>query len=169
MPPSDESSPAPPDLVAIPTRTQRRALDWSLVLASQEIQAVIQHDDESGWVLFVSRAEHERALATIAQYRRENLHWPWQRPVLQSGLLFDWSSALWVLLTGLFHWYGSAVATGLREQGVMDRTAVALGEWWRLFTAELLHAGLQLNVVIIKIPNGITFSSSAVQPPAAIR
>lgn len=112
-------------------------MDWSLALVSQGIESVIRHEPEGGWQLFVATVDAERALATIEQFRRENLRWPWRRKVGRRGTLFDGASLLWVLLTGAF-FFGSA--SGFRASGIMDAAAVAKGEWWRLFTAEVLHA-----------------------------
>lgn len=133
----------PPDspCARIPARTRRQAMDWGLVLASQSIEAVIEEQPETGWALVVSREDYERATAVIDQYRRENLRWPWRQPVSKSGLLFDWGSAAWVLLTIIFFWL-SRTRTDLLNNGIMNGAAVAQGEWWRLFTATLLHGDL---------------------------
>jgi rhomboid protease GluP len=125
--------------LCIPTRTRQRAMDWSLALVSQGIESVIHHEPEGGWQLVVAAADAERALATIEQFRRENLRWPWRRTVWHGRALFDWASLLWVLLTGLFFLEPSS---GFRAAGIMDTAAVAKGEWWRVFTAEVLHADL---------------------------
>jgi len=127
------------DVARIPTRSERRAMDWSLVLASQGIQAVIENDPEAGWLLLVPVEEYERAKAAIAQYRRENVRWPWQQRVASAGTIFDWASALWVVLTWIFFQFETTLP-GWRDAGVVDSGAVTRGEWWRLFTAELLHA-----------------------------
>ncbi len=115
-------------------------MDWSLVLASQGIEHTIEHDDASGWRLAVAEADHEQALAHIHQYRLENLHWRWRRPV-QPGLFFDWSCLAWMLLV-IFFFAWSETRADLRALGQMDGTALAHGEWWRLFTATWLHADL---------------------------
>jgi membrane associated rhomboid family serine protease len=39
----------------------------------------------------------------------------------------------------MFFWFESA-RPAVRDAGVMDSIALVHGEWWRLFTAELLHA-----------------------------
>lgn len=133
----------------IPARSRRQAMDWSLVLASQGIEHVIEQPEETGWALAVAAADQEASLAAIRQYRLENRHWRWRRPILQPGLFFDWSSATWVLLTiGVYGW--SEVRADLRSLGRMDGAALAQGEWWRLFTATLLHgdlAHLAMNAV----------------------
>ncbi|HXI70599.1 MAG TPA: rhomboid family intramembrane serine protease [Verrucomicrobiae bacterium] len=125
----------------IPARNRRQAMDWSLVLASQGIEHILEHDEANGWSLAVSEADHEQALAHIHQYRLENLHWRWRRPVFQRGLFFDWSCLAWVLLV-IFFFAWSEARADLRTLGRMDGTALAHGEWWRLFTATWLHADL---------------------------
>ena len=125
----------------IPARNRRQAMDWSLVLASQGIEHVIGHDDATGWTLAVSAADHEKALAQIHQYRLENRHWRWRRPVFQPGLFFDWSSLVWVSLNIFFYGWSEA-HPGFRPAGMMDGGALTQGEWWRLFTATWLHADL---------------------------
>lgn len=125
----------------IPARNRRQAMDWSLVLASQGIEHVIEQDEATGWALAVSSADHEPALAQIREYRLENHRWRWRQPVFQAGLFFDWSSLLWVALN-LFFYRWSESRADLRMVGMMDGTALAHGAWWRLFTATWLHADL---------------------------
>lgn len=135
--------------VRIPARSRRQALDWSLVLASQGIAHAVEHDETTGWALAVAGADHEKAITQIRLYIIENRQWRWRRPVIQPGLFFDWSSAAWVFLNILFFWWSDARAD-LRTRGMMDGVAVAHGQWWRLFTATWLHAGiphLALNMV----------------------
>jgi hypothetical protein len=109
-------------------------MDWSLVLASQGIEHTTACDEATGWSLAVAKADHENALAQIRLYRMENLQWRWRQPVFQAGLFFDWSSLAWVLLNIMFFWWSEARAD-LRTMGMMDGTALAHGQWWRLFTA----------------------------------
>ena len=116
-------------------------MDWSLVLASQGIEHIIDRDETAGWMLAVAEADHEKALNQIHQYRLENRRWRWRQPVFQPGLFFDWRSLAWVLLNVFFYWCSEARAD-LRMTGMMDGAALAQGEWWRLFTATWLHADL---------------------------
>ena len=137
-----EAQPQPdPTAARIPARNRRRAMDWSLVLASQGIETVIEDNPERGWTLVVAAADLARAQAAIEQYRRENLRWPWRRQVSESGLLFDGAAVLWVILNAAFFWL-NGTSSDLRPAGAMDVTALKHGEWWRLFTAEWLHADL---------------------------
>jgi rhomboid protease GluP len=116
-------------------------MDWSLVLISQGIQTIIHHSDEGGWSLMVASRDLTPAVRVLRQYRLENTRWPWRQTLFDRDLLFDWGCLGWVLLIGVFFWI-SENAADLRTAGMMDRLAVTTGEWWRLFTAVLLHADL---------------------------
>lgn len=116
-------------------------MDWSLVLASQGIEHVIDWDEATGWTLAVSAVDHEKALTAIRLYREENLHWRWRRPIFQPGLFFDWSSLVWVWLVLLFYEWSEA-RPDLHAVGMMTRAALAHGEWWRWFTAIWMHADI---------------------------
>jgi rhomboid protease GluP len=135
-----QPSPQPLD-ARISVHTRRQAMDWSLVLASQGIEHVIDRDESTGWTLAVSAVDHEKALTVIRLYREENLHWRWRRPVFQPGLFFDWSSLAWVWLVILFYGWSEA-RPDFRNVGMMTGAALAHGEWWRLFTATWLHADI---------------------------
>ena len=116
-------------------------MDWSLVLVSQGIETAIDYsEDGAGWGVLVNLEDYEKARDAIRLYRLENLRWPWRRELFQPGLLFDWGSLAWVLLIVLFFWLGRRVDLG--SAGMMDSSAVARGEWWRLFTAVWLHADI---------------------------
>ncbi len=127
-------------------------MDWSLVLASQGIECIIDRPEATvgrasslsleprstgGWGLLVAQNDHASALKAIQQYRLENRNWPWQQRVLQPGILFDWGSLAWTFLIVFFFWLDTRI--GLHAAGVMDTTAAAHGQWWRLFTAVWLH------------------------------
>jgi membrane associated rhomboid family serine protease len=135
--------------VLIPARNRRQAMDWSLVLASQGIEHRIDQDETTGWTLAVAAADHAAALSHVNQYRLENRHWRWRRPIFQPGLFFDWSSLGWVLLIlGFYGW--SDRRADLRSLGMMNHAALTQGEGWRLFTATWLHADvahLAMNAV----------------------
>lgn len=137
--PLETHEPAESPTARIPARSRSQAMDWSLVLASQGIEHVVEPQDQSGWGLRVAGTEHELALAAIRQYQSENRHWPWRKAIPHSGEVFDWGVIGWVLLNVTFY-YVSNRQPGWRSAGIMDGAAVAHGEWWRLFTATLLHA-----------------------------
>lgn len=115
-------------------------MDWSLVLASQDIESTIEFKPEvNGWGLLVQDNDLQGAQEAIRLYRIENRRWGWRHQITQTGLLFDWAGAFWVLLLLVFFWISDA-QTGLRAAGMMEATKVAQGQWWRLFTAIWLHA-----------------------------
>jgi rhomboid protease GluP len=125
----------------IPMRSRRQAMDWSLVLASQDIEVAIDYsDDGAGWGLLVASADLERSIKALRKYHLENRQPAWQQEVLHSGLLFDWVSLGWVLLAVLLFYLDNE--SGLKIAGRMDSVLVAHGQWWRLFTAIWLHADI---------------------------
>jgi rhomboid protease GluP len=135
------TDPTPSAPARLPARSHRQALDWSLVLASQGIEHSLDHSEAHGWGLLVAPELHPAALAVIRQYRLENRRWPWRRPLPRTHEIFDWGVLAWVLLTIVF--FGlSRERPGLEAAGIMQGTALAHGEWWRAFTATLLHADL---------------------------
>jgi membrane associated rhomboid family serine protease len=118
-------------------------MDWSLVLASQGIENTISHqpptiDSPPGWSLVVPAQDVERALEAIHLYQLENRRWPWRQRVLSPGLVFDWTSLLWVVLVCLFYFINE-LHPDLRSAAIMNGAQVGAGQWWRLFTAIWLH------------------------------
>jgi rhomboid protease GluP len=130
-----------PAVARIPARSRHQAMDWSLVLASQGIEPTIEYaEDGAGWGLLVSEPDYEPSLKALRQYQLENRRRPWRQDVFGAGILFDWGSLAWVFLLGLFYWLNTGGE--FEAAGIMDGTAVAHGQWWRLFTAMWLHADL---------------------------
>lgn len=122
----------------INARSQKQAMDWSLVLLSQGIESTIEQPAEDhGWGLLIEPTHYAPGLQILRQYQFENRGWPWQQQVFRPGVLFDWGAVPLVLLMGVFYWLD--VHSGLRNQGLMDSSAVLRGEWWRPFTAVWLH------------------------------
>ena len=123
----------------IPVRSRRQAMDWSLVLLSQEIESVIDYSQEDDtWALTVAPEHYDKALAALQQYQLENRGWAWRQTLPVPGWRFDWSCTAWLFLVLVFYWLQGQVA--LQPAGVMDSQAVRAGQWWRLFTAVWLHA-----------------------------
>lgn len=116
-------------------------MDWSLVLASQGIDVVIDHSAETGWGLIVPASDYDRATSAIRQYVQENRGWRWRQPMFRDQVVFDWMSLGWVLAIAVVYW-ATVRVPGLRSAGMMDGHAVVHGQWWRLFTGMFLHADL---------------------------
>ncbi len=117
-------------------------MDWSLVLASQQVEAtILPPGDSSGWRLLVPETDATRALEAIRLYQAENRHWRWRQKILQGAVVFDWTSLLWVVLLVTFFWF-SQTHPSLRDAALMQATAVSRGQLWRLFTAMWLHADI---------------------------
>ena len=134
----------------IPARNRRQALDWGLVLASQGIEPVIERS-EHGWLLLVAPQDYARAQAALRQYQHENRGWGWRQELPWPEITFHRGAFVWCLLLASFYWLNSVSGSRLESLGVMDRTAVADGSWWRLFTATMLHfdlAHLMANLAI---------------------
>jgi len=125
----------------IPARSRRQVMDWGLVLASQEIEAIIERT-EDGWGLVVEERDYERAQAALRQYRAENVGWRWKQQLPGSGLAFHWGAVVWVGAMAAFYYWTMAAFPQLQGAGMMDNRRVAAGEWWRLFTAITLHENL---------------------------
>ena len=68
----------PPAPLFIPARSKREAMDWSLVLISQQIQSTVDHDEE-GWVVLVEPEDFDRASSLLKQWQLENRGWRWRR------------------------------------------------------------------------------------------
>lgn len=130
-----------PPAARIPARSRQQAMDWSLVLASQGIEHVLDHSEELGWSLITEEAHHSAALSAIRQYRVENRRWPWQNTIPKTSEVFDWFALAWVLLTVVFYWLSDQRAS-IEGAGIVNGVEVAGGEWWRLFTATMLHANI---------------------------
>src|SRR5436305_14238213 len=123
------------DVAVIECRSQAQALDWSLVLISQGIESVIARREIDGvWTLEIAAEDWTRATESIAAYERENAT-PWRQELKWTGMLFDGGAVLWFAAAVLFHWYVGNSATDLKSCGIVDRSAILQGEWWRVFTA----------------------------------
>jgi membrane associated rhomboid family serine protease len=132
-----------PAFTAITVRSERQAMDWSLVLVSQGIDATIERDPEANtWQLVVNAPDYSRAIHALRQYRAENQRRAWRQELPWTALIFDWRSAV-VMLSLVFLYAVEATGRGdLSAAGMMDNRAVHSGQWWRLFTAVMLHGDL---------------------------
>jgi len=117
-------------------------MDWSLALISQGIAATIKHDPAgAGWQLEVSAQDGQKAFQTLRQYHQENRGWPWHNAIPLTRARFDWFGLTWGLLLAWCFWLES-VNPDFKRAGIMDTSAVLAGQWWRVFTAIMLHADL---------------------------
>jgi rhomboid protease GluP len=124
----------------IPTASERQAMDWSLVLVSQGIESVIEHDPESGrWQIAVNPADVSRAVDVIHLYTLENRRRRWQLAVPGTGLLFDWRCLACLLFFVMIFAYEPNDQGKLHEAGLLKPDEVRAGQWWRVFTAVTLH------------------------------
>jgi rhomboid protease GluP len=123
----------------IRARNHRQALDWSLVLASQGIEATLLQEPEGGFLLAVPVDQETAARSAIEIYQNENRRWRWQRRIPTTPLIFHWGSTGWVLVMMAMAALSVSV-NGLYEEGRMSGSAVSAGQLWRLVTATMLHA-----------------------------
>ncbi len=138
----------------IPARTRRQAMDWSLVLASQGIEATIHRDELRQWMLLVSPIDHTRALESIRLYRQENRHWDWRQPLPWSGVTYHWGAVVVCLLLAFIH-QAAAASPVLQGHWEFRSESFAAGQWWRLFTAVLLHA--DVAHLLANVTTGVVF------------
>jgi len=124
----------------LPAPSRQKAMDWSLVLASQGIAHFIASPDEAGkWSLRIASVDVSRASKSIREYEAENRTRPWQQPYLEGRIVFDWVALVWVVALIVIHALSESHPL-LKKSGVMHGTDVSHGEWWRLVTATMLHA-----------------------------
>lgn len=139
----------------MPARSERQALDWALVLASQGIEAAIEAPNGDGpWTLRVPSAERARALEAIRLYRRENRRFAWRRELPPTSLVFHNAVLIWAV--GLIVLHG--LQSPLLEPGRFDTAQFRQGAWWRAFTATTLHsdvAHLAANTLTGSVPLGL--------------
>jgi rhomboid protease GluP len=136
-------SSAPEVYARIAAHSKRQAMDWSLVLASQDIHPIISPPEESrAWGLLVEPEQYERALAAIQQYRTENRGWAWRHELPGAALEVHAGALFWCLFLAFWDWVATFAWPVLDPSGRMDSVAVRAGEWWRVFTALMLHADL---------------------------
>jgi membrane associated rhomboid family serine protease len=130
----------PPTVIS--AYSKRQVMDWSLVLASQDIPSTIVQTEPTGWGLLVEPQDYERALSSIQQYRLENRRWGWRQPLPWSEATFHWGALGWCTFLVVMHWLSVTDLQSFRSTGAFKTDLVAHGEWWRTFSAMLLHANL---------------------------
>lgn len=116
-------------------------MDWSLVLASQDIPTQIERVSDRHWLLVVSASDQGRALEAIRLFRLENRGWRWRKEVLGYDLTLHWGGILWCVLLAVIFDLGEDFPS-LQSAWILKSNLVSAGELWRIFTAQLLHADL---------------------------
>jgi rhomboid protease GluP len=138
-------------------------MDWSLVLISQGIECRIEPETaEHGWQLVLQPEDVIRAIQTLRFYRQENKKHIWSQTEPWTGLVFDWRAVLWSLLLVFIFLLIEGKYGYAKEAGLMVSEKAGKGEWWRLFTAVMLHANLPhliSNVTIGSIFLGFAMGS----------
>src|SRR5258705_3819794 len=138
-------------LSSLPTRSQEQAREGSLVLLSQGIESAIALSDDTGkWEIEVDPIHFSPAVRILRQYTVEN-----KKVVVRekpaAPLVFDWGNSWFFTLLVVLFVLMETRAPGIRDLGAMQTSAFVQGQWWRPFTAILLHHNpphLAANVVI---------------------
>lgn len=140
--PQPEPSPSPA-LAEIVALSRRQAMDWSLALASQGIEAtILRAPERERWLLLVPPQEHQRAMETIRLYRAENRGWGWRKELPGADLEIHWGGLAFCFVLIAMHLAQASDLPILRERGMNTSVLVKGGEWWRVFTAMYLHSDL---------------------------
>ena len=159
MPPMTPSA-LPAALSEIAAFSHRQAMDWSLVLASQGIEATIEHSpDRNRWLLLVAPQDLDRARESIRLYRAENRGWTWRKELPGADLELHWGAIVFCVILALIHSFVAYQLPLVEARATMNPAQVRAGEWWRLFTAVFLHgdiAHLMANVTFGILVLGLT-------------
>jgi rhomboid protease GluP len=135
-----EPLPAMAEIVAF---SRRQAMDWSLVLASQGIEATIERSAQrERWLLLIPPQDLERARDSIRLYRAENRGWSWRQELPGADLELHWGAIMFCVALVMLHSLTVYQLPIIADRGMMDNMAVRAGQWWRLITAVFLHADL---------------------------
>src|SRR5262245_21253093 len=101
------------NVALIPVRSERQAMDWSLVLVSQGIESVIQQT-ETGWALAVDPNEYQRALRTLRHFIVENRGWAaWRQTLPWPEVTFHWGATIWCAVFIVSYWLSGQAFPGL--------------------------------------------------------
>lgn len=126
--------------VAIPTRSERQAMDWSLVLASQSIEVEIATlPDRGRCALLIGASDADRARRILRDYLRENQGWNLRMTLPGApAVSLHWLGLMWVFLIALVHAGGGPSI----RRALFQSDAALSGQWWRPFTATWIHADI---------------------------
>lgn len=129
----------------IPASGLDQAMDWALVLASQDIPARIESvrvEASNFHGLIVSTESAAAAGAAIAAFQRENRFRNWRARILQAGPWLSPWVLIWVLILSAIHLADAFQHGRLSQLLAADSNRIDQGEVWRFFTAMLLHGDL---------------------------
>src|SRR5262245_55830521 len=102
-------------------------MDWSLVLASQGIEVVLDRvPDSKDWVLLIAAKDMSSARHAIRQFRLENRRFSWRKEIGPSRQPFHAGALLWLFAIILVH----AGVDRLRPAGAFVSDEVHRGQWW---------------------------------------
>jgi membrane associated rhomboid family serine protease len=113
--------------------------DFSLVLSSQNISHVVLQNELGPWEILVKEQDFYIAQNQIALYKQENPNWENDKIILP--MLRPSAQPLWFLLIPAVCTFFQFSNYGMEFLGIADAARILKGEWWRLFTAQTLHAG----------------------------
>lgn len=122
----------------IAARSEKQAMDWSLVLASQGMDVVVEGGVTGGAAgLRVAAGDERRARDILGLYEEENRGWALR--VRMPGTEARWHGLAlgWVFVLGIIHGVNGGRAPA---RAVFDSAAFGRGEPWRAWTATWLHA-----------------------------
>jgi membrane associated rhomboid family serine protease len=112
-------------------------MDWSLVLASQGIEADLV-EDEFGYFLLVDEEDYAAARSALRAYERENPRGRRVEVGPDLRLKLHFGAVVWALFLVFLYWRQSTVP-GMEEAWLMMGGKFVSGEWWRPLTAIGLH------------------------------
>jgi len=113
--------------------------DFSLVLSSQNISHIVLRNELGPWEILVKEQDLYAAQTQIALYKQENPDW--EREFITLPMLRPSAQPLWFLLIPAVCTLFQFSNYGIEDFGIADASRILKGEWWRLFTAQTLHAG----------------------------
>ncbi len=142
------------ETTALIAHSKAQALEWSLVLISQQIEStVLPTTNPNAWIVKVDPTHFQAAKELIQLYEQENQRWPFRYSIPQTHIPFDATSILWGIFTTAFYLLQQKHPI-IQLLGVASVDHVRQGEWWRIFTSTFLHADVPhlLGNLVIGVP-----------------
>lgn len=140
----------------IPAGSERQAMDWALVLASQGIDVVVDGEPGDGRMgVTVAGTDEGRAREALQRYEEENRGWALRVRVPGGDARLHGLALAWVFALVVVHVANRGEAP---SRAVFDSAAFLRGESWRAWTATWLHADvahLAMNAVFGSLLMGL--------------